>query len=782
MIRETIDKHTETMAQMLAFIVPEAEGDRLFLREIFLANPQDDKDALVTAKGSRCENTCVWITKSHQYSLWLSAPRQILWISGGPGKGKTMMSIYLAEHLEERTNGSENETVIYFFCDNRDDKRNKAEHILRGWIWQLCRRKPTLQKHGMSEFKSLGEKFLSQNAVETLWRIFLAMICDPDAGTVYCLLDGLDECDDDTINVITEKLSLIFSDRNNQSLRPHRLKLAIISRPFLGHQANAMSRMSSIQGIRLDPDFDIAVGNDLRAFINQRVAELSQEKDYSPRLRDHVKKTFGEKSDGTFLWVGFMAHDLRNKSNSEAFKCLENMPIGLEGIYGRILKQLERLSQTYQETIRAIFHIVALAYTPLTLVEISHLLNIPTSSTKLDEPCLGDYIKSCQHFMIVLDDTVKFVHQSARDYLLHPALREDPFLETFRIETKRGHLTLARICLKHIELAFEKGSWHIETRKQRNEEFAWQAEHVPYAPVYWYDHARDSGDLPTDLILRAFTVVTRGPASARNNFWIDALHSGTSTSRNILDDGATGVDDKDWTPKDVAASMSHTSLDVVGVLLDKCGALVASVKTQNGSNALQTNPNKRDSNGNTPLHEAAEWGMSDTVEALLSAGANPSAQNMNRDTPLHRTMRYPYGAAVKVCQLLVSKGANVNSENKFKMTPLHLAARSVNSNQGCWAVWFLVKNCANINLQDSQGKTPLHWAASFIDSNRVIAVFCLLLENGGNPYVEDIDGMTPLMITTDRRSKYPRLDWDMLDSAVSNFPEEPDSTIGNANV
>jgi ankyrin repeat protein len=50
--------------------------------------------------------------------------------------------------------------------------------------------------------------------------------------------------------------------------------------------------------------------------------------------------------------------------------------------------------------------------------------------------------------------------------------------------------------------------------------------------------------------------------------------------------------------------------------------------------AKGVNANAADTNGKTPLHEAAEEGHSDVVQVLLAAGANINAATKTGSTPL----------------------------------------------------------------------------------------------------------------------------------------------------
>jgi hypothetical protein len=107
---------------------------------LFLTNSHVDRESLISAKGTRVKGTCEWITHDASYRAWLSSNSdgsnndntRLLWISGRPGKGKTMLSVFLTEELEKYTAGWEDAQLAFFFCSAWDKKRNTAVAVLRG--------------------------------------------------------------------------------------------------------------------------------------------------------------------------------------------------------------------------------------------------------------------------------------------------------------------------------------------------------------------------------------------------------------------------------------------------------------------------------------------------------------------------------------------------------------------------------------------------------------------------------------------------------------------------
>lgn len=71
-------------------------------RSLFLTNPEIDRQRLIDRKGERVPGTCEWILTDQTYQSWLRDDPGLLWICGCPGKGKTMMSIFITQTLERQ--------------------------------------------------------------------------------------------------------------------------------------------------------------------------------------------------------------------------------------------------------------------------------------------------------------------------------------------------------------------------------------------------------------------------------------------------------------------------------------------------------------------------------------------------------------------------------------------------------------------------------------------------------------------------------------------------------
>jgi hypothetical protein len=599
------------------------------LDALLLTYPHVDRESLQTAKGERVAGTCEWIAHDVNYRAWLNSDdvgnrdTRLLWISGGPGKGKTMMSIFLTEWLEKHTERIDNSNLVFFFCTAQDEERNTAVAVLRSLIRQIIAKRPQLVKHALPYFETTERIQQRISSLETLWIIFRELAIDAGLGTMFCVLDGLDECNEGTLRGLVPRLVTLFAGDTPSSIKGA-FKLAIISRdmPYLRGRCTR---------IRLDRDNDEKVDSDIKLFVSARVEELSWIEGFDDDFRASTQAALLERAGGTFLWVGFAMYELSQKQTcTEIDKALEDMPRGLPAIYTRMLL---RIPARKKETSRAILLWVATAARPLNLQELDAATGVRSPSSRItEEQAMRDAIACCGPLLKLQEQEVNLIHQSARDYLLRGKSDSNGMPEKLQLDQESAHLELEQKCLDCIA---QSGLQHtaIDLRVDLDPR---ESPLLRYATIHWLNHVRSCSELAVKLF-DTYELFLQEESPLRDHWW--------GTYNDI-----EGLNYPDVFP------FLHMACDleiipwVEAVLAKRIWSV-----------------NQKDGWEQTALHWAVEGENEIIVQLLVDRGADIEANDNRRWTALHI-------AAMKesetIVQLLLNRGAEIKAKNSCGQTAL----------------------------------------------------------------------------------------------------------------
>lgn len=203
----------------------------------------------------------------------------LLWIKGGAGKGKTMMSIGLIEELESLSRqATETSAVTYFFCQNADYELNTIESIIKGLILQLVRQEPQLTQWLRNRWDMVNKQFTEDiHSWRNLWTIFTEMLHHYRGARLYIVVDALDECQD---GGMAELLKLIVRRGLDW---PSRIKWLVTSRPLDSAERVLLAGPDQVRvSLELNPAH-ISYG--VRTYISHKATELDRWCEYGTDLR-----------------------------------------------------------------------------------------------------------------------------------------------------------------------------------------------------------------------------------------------------------------------------------------------------------------------------------------------------------------------------------------------------------------------------------------------------------------------------------------------------------------
>jgi hypothetical protein len=285
--------------------------------------------------------------------------------------------------------------------------------------------------------------------LEPLWTVFSNIVCDTTVGTIYCVLDGLDECEEDSLGEMLERLRSLYDPEDDEDV-PKALKMILVSREkhpeCLAREHSTFPHLN----LDLDPDSNGQISIDLQLFISHRVEKLA--KDTRPpwplSLRERIKKTLLERAGGTFLWVAMVVGTLRGKGSTEVVNAISAFPSDLNGVYAQLLRQVE---ESRRPVILTMIKWIITAIRPLTLEAMASIVELSRVEGQTVKDVAEEITSFCGSLLSISGDEIRLVHSSFREYLFLGSTKNEPGLEVYHADIGHDNADLAIRCQKCIE-------------------------------------------------------------------------------------------------------------------------------------------------------------------------------------------------------------------------------------------------------------------------------------------------------------------------------------------
>ncbi|KAA8903036.1 hypothetical protein FN846DRAFT_797863 [Sphaerosporella brunnea] len=432
--------------------------------------------------------TCQWFLRHALYQSWLQEPEiPLLWLSAYHGCGKTTLASMLVDELYSRTtHASVPTTVCYFFFRDDNGEQKSATSALCAILHQLFSARPSLIKHGLSEFQANGIKFIKE--FDLLWNILIKASLDPNCGKVLCIIDALDECEYISQSALLHSLMKWESMASNSSECRMALKILITSRPSPQIERHLFTRPT----IRLKAEVH-NINADIAVVAKARLQRIAQRQSISGTTLLNLERRIIQKARATFLWVVLVLDMLEESacaSKDSLGSFLDKVPQNLSAVYETILSR----SPNPWGASKAL-HIIVSAERPLNLDEMAVAFAIrPSDKSPEDldlEPNIAQAIMDlCGPIVRVIDDKFYLVHQTAKDFLctgiamISPAQTEGAWKHSLHVV--ESNCVLANICTWYLRFPIFEGCFSREDAEALCQEHRF----LNYAAHYWTSHAR----------------------------------------------------------------------------------------------------------------------------------------------------------------------------------------------------------------------------------------------------------------------------------------------------
>jgi ankyrin repeat domain-containing protein 50 len=703
--------------------IAQSEKAKEIIKRLNLSPYRDRKNR----NPDRVLGTCGWFVSHKLFLDWQeSKSSRMLWVSADPGCGKSVLAKYLVDSVISTT---ESRTVCYFFFkDDFEDQRSVVSAFCCILHQLFIQKRFLLSDKILDQFDIIGEKFTS--SFDELWHVLINAAEDENAGEIVCILDAIDECDDQGMSQLAQALCKLYSTTTRNS----NLKFLLTSRPYDGIRRGFQPlKIPGLPVIHLSGESEIEmekISLEIDGFIKVRAQDIGERLKLTKNEQDLLLRQLMRVPNRTYLWVHLTLDLIESSINIDKagiVKATSRLPQTVDEAYDRILSKSCNSSMA-----KKILHIVVAAARPLTVSEMNLALALKESHQSYSDLDLrpedrfnNDIRDICGLFVTVIDSKIYLLHQTAKEFLVHNSAVNPPKDFHGHLKWKHSlwlqesHRILAEICVWY--LLFAEFETSPLDRSGHLSQYVNNHILLDYSAKHWAAHLRELQiniqDKMAESIQRICDIRSGRWLTWFRIYWTSTdtdLPSGFTTLivasyfglRTVVSDllkTDVDLDSQDDTHGRSALSWAAgNGFDVVVKLLIRgAGIRLKRLKLPFRKGA---EVNSVDKYGRTPLSYAIWNGNVAVVKLLIKAGALADLEDTIGGTPLSYAVCNGHKEVIK---LLLKKGTHVGSEDDIRKKLLLSAAR--NGHEA--VVKLLVEAKADIESKNIYGQTPLSWAA-----------------------------------------------------------------------
>ncbi|EAU90021.1 ankyrin repeat domain-containing protein 52 [Coprinopsis cinerea okayama7 len=674
------------------------------------------------------DGTLSWFTESEDYLTWKDGRRRILWGTGIPGAGKTILAAKTIHDLQILQEASPKKIcVVFAYC--RYSERLNVKDILESLVTQFLEAEPSLADL-VEPLYSLHQRKKTRPTQQEL--LDLLRQFEGRFDIVFYVIDGLDEALVDTQFDLIKVINFLQGQFALTSRPLKKLEAGLPTTRFYSVTAKTSDIVLLIvQMVERNPGFRTLL--EQHSYLHELVRQIS------------------DKSKGMFLHaalqIEFVQHCL---SIADLEQALDSLPTDLHDIYSQALKRINDQPKRNANLAKHVLLWLVFGREALSFPDLQHALGLtlPDYRDGVDKEALASI---CCGLVTVEAETdlVRLVHFTAQDALV-PILKEyipDPHGVLFSVSAQRL-----------VDCGIISNSVGAKTREDLSQALKGHPL-LKYCYDHWSHHARECmanpvlRDAVLDFVRRCKSFPDMDP-DGWNLTFLTPLHIVARHGLHlILDEALMNIAGgkvtlrtrgrRKATPLMLASEHGH--VEVIDALLryTRRSMLRSTLSGEGrpGSHLFLGQLNLRDSRGMTALMFASREGHADAVRRLLAhkdTQVNLTDES-GRTALMHASEN---GHEGPVQHLLDHKDIQVNLAGRNGYTALMFAS--------CYGHEAIVQRllackATQANLANDDGQTALMLGSS---NGRGEAVHHLLAHQHIQVNLADNDGWAALMLAS----------------------------------
>ncbi|KAL8646882.1 MAG: hypothetical protein Q9210_005880 [Variospora velana] len=459
-----------------------------------LGMPEKVDEELENFAERTMQGSCRWLLQRQAFQDWISeSPKMsgLLWLTGNPGAGKSILASYVIALLKERF--SSGNCHFHFFLAAHQTKRT-VSYLLRSIALQAALLNEVFCTRLIGLHENTGITFGQQKATMIWEKVFEGILFRiPSQGPLFWVIDGLDEAE--TPLELVKLLSRIKA--------AVRINVLLLSRANKDLLSGMRSFLPTIvhEAITADDSRD-----DIREYVTSSIQRILPE---DPAQEEIVQEILS-KALGSFLWVRLALARISDNwhTKDDIRTALTEIPEGMGPLYERMLELVaDQPPKPHRMAVR-ILTWVACTFRPLVITELEIAL-------RPDFPDFYNLERTieqiCGHFIVVNKSKITLIHHTAAQYLL-----DGPLSLPVAIVPHESHQHIATVC---IDFLSDFSKWrrvfsNAPTIQQSSESPSSPTgfERYPflsYALTYWAHHF-SLASVESDHLLETILAFLRG--------------------------------------------------------------------------------------------------------------------------------------------------------------------------------------------------------------------------------------------------------------------------------